>query len=311
MNARGLACALAAAATAAALVYGCAAHSSGAVAALGVDASPVTITPDELHGLRLVDAVQLSADHAELGGFSGLLVEGDRLTAVTDQGWLMTAALASGDRLRLGPASFGPLPGLVASEGKAGADAELLARRDAALAVGFEGDHRVGIFKDGRQTGAIRDRRFGGTINDGLEALATLPDGALLAIREWPENGASPAFVLRPDGGVAMKRLALGETMQVTGADLGPDGRLYVLRRDFALLPGFSARIERYRLGPDGFPLPETREMLARFESDSGIDNMEGIAVWRDAAGATRLMLISDDNFNWFQRILLLEFAVE
>ena len=40
------------------------------------------------------------------------------------------------------------------------------------------------------------------------------------------------------------------------------------------------------------------------------IDNMEGIAVHRNAAGETILTLISDDNFSVLQRNLLLQFAL-
>lgn len=298
----------------AALAFGCAAQSAGPAVetpSLRVEATAVTIAPAELHGLSLVDAVRLTANHAQFGGFSGLLIEGGRLTAVTDQGWLLSAELEGGETLRLGRASFAPLPGDVGLNGKAGADAESLARRGGTLAIGFERDHRIAFFDGDRPAGDVRDERFGGTTNNGLEALATLPDGGLLAIRERPAQGAHPAFVLRADGGIATKSLRLGSSMQVTGADVGPDGKLYVLRRDFTLLTGVSARIERYWLGEDGFPRPETREVLARFGNDSGIDNMEGIATWRDAGGGIRLMLISDNNFNWFQRTLLLEFAVE
>ena len=298
----------------AALAFGCAAKSAGPAVetrSLRVDVSAVTIAPADLNGLRLVGAVQLTANHAQFGGFSGLLVEDGRLTAVTDQGWLLSAELAGGGTLRLGRTAFAPLPGGVGLDGKAGADAESLARRGGALAIGFERDHRVAFFDGDRPTGEVRDERFGGTTNNGLEALATLPDGSLMGIRERQSQGTNAAFVLRPEGGIATKRLRLGGSMQVTGADVGPDGKLYVLRRDFTLLTGVSARIERYWLGEDGFPRPETREVLARFGSDSGIDNMEGIAAWREPGGGVRLTLIADDNFNWFQRTLLLDFAVE
>ena len=41
------------------------------------------------------------------------------------------------------------------------------------------------------------------------------------------------------------------------------------------------------------------------------IDNMEGLAVHRNAQGRTILTLISDDNFNRrFQRTLLMQFAL-
>jgi hypothetical protein len=40
------------------------------------------------------------------------------------------------------------------------------------------------------------------------------------------------------------------------------------------------------------------------------IDNMEGIAVHTNAAGETILTLVSDDNFSFLQRNLLLQFAL-
>ena len=40
------------------------------------------------------------------------------------------------------------------------------------------------------------------------------------------------------------------------------------------------------------------------------IDNMEGLSVHRDAAGALVLTLISDDNFSALQRTLLLQFTL-
>jgi hypothetical protein len=48
------------------------------------------------------------------------------------------------------------------------------------------------------------------------------------------------------------------------------------------------------------------------FEAGSGtaLDNMEGISVHRSSAGETIVTLISDDNFNFFQSTVLLQFAL-
>ena len=50
----------------------------------------------------------------------------------------------------------------------------------------------------------------------------------------------------------------------------------------------------------------------ALIEADLGyqIDNMEGIAVHRNAAGETIITLVSDDNFSVVQRNLLLQFVL-
>lgn len=309
---RGIAVGLAAAAlVATGLAVGCARGDApaGPTEALRLRATPVEIAPAELDGLSLLEAVELSADHPAFGGFSGLLVEDGRLTAVSDFGWLLTAEIADG--IGSGEVDFRPLPGESGSGDKAASDAESLARLDGGLAVGFERDHRIEILRDGRIESELRDRRFERLPgNGGLEALATLPDDRLLAIGEQARDGAFPAFVLRPDGSIAAGALPQVERHDVTGGDIGPDGRLYLLRRDWSIIAGVSIRIERYRLDPSGFPRPGTREVLAAFENASGIDNMEGIAVWELPGGGVRLAIVSDDNFNLLQRTLLMLFEV-
>ena len=193
-----------------------------------------------------------------------------------------------------------------------GVVARSLARQGGRLAIGFERDHRIELLDGGRLTGERRDRRFESMAsNGGLEALASLPDGGLLAIGEQPIGGSFSVFVLRSDGRILSGALPQVERHGVTGADIGPDGLLYLLRRDWSIIAGVSIRIERYRLDADGTPRPDTREVLAAFESASGIDNMEGIAAWRGPGGAVRLAIVSDDNFNPMQRTLLLLFEVE
>jgi hypothetical protein len=39
-------------------------------------------------------------------------------------------------------------------------------------------------------------------------------------------------------------------------------------------------------------------------------DNLEGISVWRDATGAIRVTMVSDDNFMFFQQTQLVEFSL-
>jgi hypothetical protein len=262
-----------------------------------------------LHDLRLLSAVHLTADHPEFGGLSGLLVEDGGLTAVTDAGWLLIADLAG---IGTGGAGFRPLPGALGSGDKSVSDAESLARQGGRLAIGFERDHRIEILDGSRPAAERRDGQFESMAsNGGLEALATLPGGSLLAIGEEAMRGSFPVFVLHPDGRILSGGLPQVERHGITGADVGPDGLLYLLRRDWSIIAGVSIRIERYRLDADGTPRPDTREVLAAFESASGIDNMEGIAAWRDPGGAVRLAIVSDDNFNPMQRTLLLIFEVE
>ena len=89
------------------------------------------------------------------------------------------------------------------------------------------------------------------------------------------------------------------------GADVGPDGRLYLLERNFRGLLGFRSRVRRFGLGPDG--ITSTEELLST--GTLQYDNLEGISVWDDGLGI-RLTMISDDNFLPVQRTELVEYRV-
>ena len=95
------------------------------------------------------------------------------------------------------------------------------------------------------------------------------------------------------------------------GATGLPDGDLLVLERGFRLLLGFRVRIARV-------PAAQLREgaiaqgtEVARLDGRFTIDNFEGIAARTGPRGETLLYVISDDNFNVFQRTLLMVFALE
>lgn len=92
----------------------------------------------------------------------------------------------------------------------------------------------------------------------------------------------------------------------MVGADFGPDGRLYVLERDFTWMGGFSNRVRSFRLGPDGFD-DEATLLQTPFGS---ADNFEGITVWRDDDGGVRATLIADDNFFALQSTVISEYLL-
>jgi hypothetical protein len=146
--------------------------------------------------------------------------------------------------------------------------------------------------------------------NTGIEALAELPNGGLIALAEGRDGDFAPVFVLGEDGGVVESRLKLSWLHSVTGADVGPDGMLYLVLREYSVLFGISIRVVRYQLAADGLPVPDSEETLAAYEAASGIDNMEGISVEPRPDGTARLWLISDDNFRGTQRTVLIEFDV-
>jgi hypothetical protein len=92
-----------------------------------------------------------------------------------------------------------------------------------------------------------------------------------------------------------------------TGADFGPDGRLYLLERGFAGF-GFSSRVRAFTLNATGTRILSEQTL---FTSPVGKhDNLEGLSVWTDSQERIRLTMVSDDNFRFFQRTELVEYVL-
>ncbi len=280
-----------------------------ALTARATPMGPMALGP----GVAFLGAWVLTSRDPDFGGISGLLVEGDRMTAVTDRGHWLTARIDLAAPGLVSDARIAPMraaDGRLLS-GKTETDAEGLARVGGRLFVAFEQDHRVLAHEGGGRLGpafALRgaDRLVGR--NAGAEGLATLPDGRVIAIAEGRDRDAFPYWVL---GGARGLRGVLPATgiHDVTGADLGSDGRLYVVLRHFSRATGVSIRVRRYLLSEGGTPVSGSGVEIAGFEALSGIDNMEAIALAPGAEGQV-LWLLADDNFNPPQRTLLVALGV-
>lgn len=273
----------------------------------------IDLEATRLNGLKVLSALELDASESAFGGFSGLLIDGKSFVAVSDRGWWLDAVVTTSPALKLTAPTLVRMRDTVGDtfEGE-GNDAEGLTRQGVATMVSFERDHRVMTRQGPAQLGETRSHRAFEAFptNMGLEALATLPDGRLLTISESRAEDGHVVYILGTNG-IAERGWLPPTTRHVpTGADVGPDGKLYVVFRDYSLLLGVSIIIRRYELNETGLPDPATSEDLARFETSTGIDNMEGISLWRDDTGRTHLTLISDDNFNSLQRTLLVDLEV-
>ena len=144
--------------------------------------------------------------------------------------------------------------------------------------------------------------------NAGLEALAIDADGALYTMPEATDrqDGAYPVYRYS-NGRWDRPFLIRGtEGFLPVGADFGPDGRLYILERQFRGLGGFVTRIRR--IAPSG-PGIAADEVLIE-TAPGAFGNLEGLSVWRDAGGALRLTLVADDNFLVFLATEVVEFTV-
>lgn len=179
------------------------------------------------------------------------------------------------------------------------------------FAVSFERANRVERFDrpapGGTDVTAGMD--LGGLLwNRGLEAIAAAPDGALYLIPEEPawRGGPFPVQVLRDGVWTTPFSLPGKGWFRPVGADFGPDGRLYVLERDFWGLVGFMTRVRRITLEDD---VVTADEVLLETRAGEH-QNLEGIAVWADDDGAIRLTLISDDNVARLQWTEVVDYVV-
>lgn len=306
------------------LLAACAAPAT--LEAPGIRTLPAEATLPPSARLELRSVIELRADLPDFAGFSSLEVsrDGARMIALSDRGLWLEAGLAfaegrlSGLRAprlaRLTEGGARPAPVALDSEGLAIADPDLAGPRF----VSFERLARIARFEgaDGVSTLAAHGDWAALPGNSGLEALAPPPGGGLLALQEGPEGdpagpplgfGAVGAWRVAPDGKVARGALPRLGPYSVTGADFGPDGRLYVLARSFDIPGGFSFALWRYDWTEQG---AVNGEILLELPAGMGADNAEGIAAWRDGQGRTRLLVITDDNFSLLQRTLLFDFAL-
>jgi len=252
------------------------------------------------------------------GGFSAieLAADGETFTTVSDRGGWLSGTLHRDTAGRIVGISAGRVQPLLGPDGQPLAagrtDSEGLAiGRDGTAYVSFEGSARV-----------MRYARLGGAgenlpthpdfarmqENAALEALAIDAGGWLYTLPERSGFLDKPFPVYRFRNGVWDQPFALprvGSFLPVA-ADFGPDGRLYVLERQFRGISGFASRVRRFRLGVDRLLAEETL-----LETAPGLhDNLEGLSVWRDARGALHLTMVSDDNFSFFQRTEIVEYRV-
>jgi hypothetical protein len=259
------------------------------------------------------------SDDPHLGGMSAIEIAPDGLafTAISDRGYVTTGRLrrdSNGQLAGVEAVRMTPLKGQTATVlSKARADSEGLAiAPDGTAYISFEGIARVLRYErlDAQATNLPRPEAFKRMKrNSALEALAIDDRGWLYTLPERSGAADKPFPVWRFRNGAWDQPFTLpriGSFLPV-GADFGPDGMLYLLERDFQGVSGFSSRVRRFSVEADG----RVSDGDILLQTGPGRhDNLEGLAVWRDAAGAIRLTMISDDNFRFFQRTEFVEYAI-
>lgn len=268
------------------------------------------------------------------GGLSGFKIspDGARFVAVSDTGNWTTGTLnydARGELIGAGDIVVAPLLGEdgLSLHGKSDGDAEGLAFLDpfdlkGPAYVSFERNHRVLVYDwDAHGLSAkgepvtMPDAIKGLRNNSGLEVLATLPDGRLVAVAEEGPKGDdddSPGWVVDPKTGdsvsFTMKRVL---PYSLTDATLLPDGRLLVLERRFAVTTGPGAQLRAYDPATFTEGAVVEGDLIAVMFAGVTVDNMEGLAARRTDDGRTLIYVVSDDNFQRpLQRTLIMMFEL-
>jgi hypothetical protein len=281
--------------------------------------------------LEFVGGLEMTSASRDLGGLSALrfLDAGSEFIGVADTGfWFAGKVERSEDSAPAGISGFRmramPDPSGTRERLKWEADAEGLLVKGGTLTASFERVHRISSGKIDAQTlqihltdEALPVPEFELRSNKGFETLALSPEsgplaGARVAVTEKSLNKKGDIFagvMEGPKKGIFF--VARNGAFDITDGDFLPDGDLLLLERRFNMADGIAMRLTLVK-GSDIEP-GATVSGETLFEADMGyqIDNMEALDVWQDAAGATRVTLLSDDNHSILQRNILLEFKLD
>lgn len=290
--------------------------------ALPLNASDPTVRSVGM--LDYLDGWQLGSPHRGFGGISSLLVQGEgQVLALSDSGTLMGFTLHPGRDSRRPFIAPLPVRRQDASQPWWAWDSEAIAHDPATdrYWVGFEMLQRICRYAPGfsrveacRTWPEIEAWPETGSI----ESMARLPDGRFLVIAEMGMRGDGSHDTLLFDGDPADNatpsplhlRYVPPRGYRPTDVVALDDRRLLVLNRRVTLQKLFTATLAIIEL--PATPRPDDRlwaQPIARLAPPLLADNFEGIAVTREG-GRTIVWIVSDDNHEFFQRTLLLKFAL-
>lgn len=294
-----------------------------AVELVPIDVDPKRPERRNFGFLTLLSAFQIESKDKHFGGLSGLSIGTDgKLYAVSDRGYWLSAKMEmdpNGVLLNLTDWQIAPI--LAATNTPvAGAlrDAEALAvAQDGSFLVAFEGAHRISRYSPPPKTfestpvpvqiPAAVARAPG---NGGIEGLATLPDGRLLALTEEFANGdGSFKGWLIDKGQFAELAYFPSKGFRVTDCAALNNGDVLVLERryvPFAILSSRLTLVKANSLQP-GAKL-DGKELL-KLEQPLAVQNFEAVAAQQTSKG-TMIFIVSDDNYSPFQQTLLLQFLL-
>ena len=268
--------------------------------------------------LTLMGAWQLESATRDFGGYSALVALADgSLLAASDTGTLLALDRPGRATMRRS------YPELAATDGRDKRDADLEAltvdRTSGTIWGAYERSNAIERYSPTLERLARVEpiAMQGWRANGGPEAMVRLADGRFVVLAEVNRRSTAQGHraVLFPGDptagdavgeGVAFAFAAPAGMRPVDMTQLADGTVLVLLRRlEWYLPPDFASAVavldpEAIEAGqlwrPEAvFPLPESVPQ----------ENYEGLASERIGSGASRLWLISDDNFSGFQRTLL------
>ena len=279
--------------------------------------------------LEFIGGLVLTSSEQSFGGISALNIEPDgaHILAITDNGsWLRGRIVyQDGKPAGITDAEMAPILG---ADGKPLAsrgwfDVESLTELDGMHYIGIERVEQIVRFNLARDGLNARGEPIAQppdfktfTFNKSLECLLGGPKasplaGKLIVVteRSLDAAGSHRAFLLKGNQ-VERFSVARSDDFDVTDCTILPPGDMLLLERRYTPARGPAMRIRRLALASLKSGALVDGKVLIEADLDYQIDNMEGIAVHRNAAGATIITLVSDDNFSAVQRNLLLQFKL-
>jgi hypothetical protein len=249
-------------------------------------AEPLAIDPSRVRPLRFAGGWRLTAPDPRFGGLSALALDQGKLLALSDSAVLFRFAPPGQGPATVAISDVADGPGSALL--KVDRDSESLARDPAGRGwwVGFETSNQLWLYTPdfGRALGKIDFGRDRWPRNLGIEALLAERNGFTLV----PELAHEVVKVA--DGKVRSEPLA-GVGHNISDMVRLPDGEIIVLMRELRLT-GFDIALGTLVRTTHGWRVEQ------RVPLDLGMFmNVEGITAQPLPGGATRLWLVTDDNF--------------
>lgn len=280
--------------------------------------------------LEFLGGIEFSSGNDRVQSLSSIRFrpDGARFVSVLDTGEWLTGRVERDAEGRISGLSDVVVSPILMRDGEAGsklaADAEGLALRGDEVFVSFEQRHRVDVYPDpGFMASApLRSVEFGIPQwelrrNAGLETIAASPisgplKGGLVVVAESSRDVHGNLLASVVDGPLkGAFTVVRHDPYDATDGAFLANGDLLLLERRFSFIAGMGMRIRRIKAADIRPGAVVDGEVLIDVGMSHAIDNMEGIDVIAGADGRQHVILVSDDNGNFLQRNVMLEFRMQ